>query len=485
MQLPKDDLRRKATLALLELRKRESAIERMRADSFPEQWEFVEDDSQLKCAFTTRRGGKSNSASLMFLKTGIKIPGCSMLYTGLTDDSAWRILWKDSLKPLGKKYGINLRPLKAEKAIHFVDYGSMLYFLGLENSEEEMSKALGQKYPLAVVDEGAKYRQDIKFFIYDVLLPAVADYNGQIALMGMPAIQFNPFFHDVTTGDHPGWSLHNWTWEHNPYIRENMRRMLEQLIEKNPGIVDTPSYKMSYGVHGRAVWVVDGDKRIYNFDANKNSFDKLPTDSQWYYVLGVDLGYNPDPSAFVVLAYRDYDPCLYAVEAFHQRNMDLTAVAERIKFYYQIYPINKTIVDAGHKQGVEELKNRHDLSLTAAEKAGKADFMQLCNDDLKHGRVKVKTEDCESLLKEWASLVWDEKQRARGNFVEPARAKNHCADAFLYAWRYCYNWVDRGQKIKTNLSVEEKMDEFWENEQNRMTGTDPLGLLARQLGYDE
>lgn len=418
--------KRKALAALTEIRKRERIVEAMRGDSFPEQWEFVIDESKLHCAFTTRRGGKSSAFALKYLRRGILTPGCSMLYTGLTDDSAWRILWKDALKPMGKRYGINLKPLKAEKAVQFIDYGSMLYFLGIENSEEEMAKAYGQKYTLCGVDEGAKYRQDIKVLIYDVLLPAVADYDGSVFIAGMPAQNPNQTFYDITVGDDPGWRRHEWTWEQNPHVREKMRQHLDFLIGKNPKIVDTPGFKMSYGVNGRPVWAVATDKRIYNFDVERNSYDDLPTGSVWYYVLGVDLGYNPDPSAFVILAYRDYDPCLYVVDVFSQRNMDLTAVADRIKFYYQIYPINKTIIDAGHKQGVEELKQRHDLQLTPAEKAGKADFMQLCNDDLKHGRVKVKSSDCEPLIKEWAVLIWDERARAKGVFAEPPRAKNHC-----------------------------------------------------------
>lgn len=476
-----DSQTNKQKAAVLTLRRRSRIFDKMREASYPEQWAFVEDPAKRKSALTTRRAGKSNAASLMFLTAGVKTPGCSMLYTGLTDDSAWRILWKDSLKPMGKAYGVNLKPIKNEKCVEFLDYGSMLYFHGLENSEEEMSKVLGQKYTIAVVDEGAKYKQDIKSFIYDVILPGLADYDGTLAFMGMPARNPNPFFYDVTNGDEPGWSRHEWTWESNPYVRKNMRKFLDDLISKNPKLVETPGYIMNY----LGKWAIETDSRIYNFDEHLNSYEALGSESTWYYVLGVDLGYNPDPSAFVVLAYRDYDPCLYAVEAFSQKNMDLTAVAERIQFYHQIYPINKCIIDAGHKQSVEELKARHSLSLTAAEKAGKSDFMQICNDDLKHGRVKVKTEGCEPLKKEWAVLAWDAKARAKGIFIEPARAKNHCADAFLYAWRYCYNWVDRGQRVKSNLSVEEKMDEFWESEANRMSGADPLSVLSKQFGYNE
>lgn len=435
----------------------------MESDSYPEQWAFITDPSPLKAALTTRRAGKSMGDAQYLLVEGMRTPGCSMLYTGLTDDSAWRILWKDCLRPLGKRYGITLKALRGDLAVRMEEYGSIIYFLGLENSEDEMSKVFGQKFRLAIIDEAALYKQNISLFVHDILLPAVADYDGTICLTGMPCNNTKTYFFDVTTGAVPGWSVHKWSWKDNRYVAEKLQKQLDFLTKNNPNFSTTPTYKMNY----LGDWCVSYSARIYSYEPGRNSFDVLPESPNWHYVMGVDLGYD-DPTAFVILAYRDYDPDLYVLEAYKQGGMTLSAVAEKIKHYSRIYKLERIIIDNSAKQAVEELKQRYGLSLTPADKSGKSDFAQIANDDLKHGRVKVRASYCEPLITEWSFLIWDEKVlNAKGIYVEPKRAVNHCADAFLYGWRYCYNWVDRGIEKQAPQSIDEKIDEFWRRQIDR------------------
>lgn len=444
----------------------------MRDDSFPAQWNFITDTSPLKAALTTRRAGKSMGDAQYLLMEGMRNPGCSLLYTGLTDASAWRILWKDCLRPLGKRYGIILKALKGDLAVRMEESGSIIYFLGLENSEDEMAKAFGQKYRLAVVDEGALYKQNVKLFINDILLPAVADYDGTICFTGMPCNNTKSYFFDVTTGKEAGWSVHKWSWKDNPYVASKIQKQLTYLIKNNPKFPQSPTYKMNY----EGEWCVDYSARIYTYTPSKNSFDVLPDSPSWHYVLGVDLGYD-DPTAFVVMAYRDYDPTLYVLEAVKQGSMTISAVADRIKHLSRVYRLERIVIDNSAKQAVEELRQRHGLSLTPADKAGKSDFAQIANDDLKAGRIKLRTAFCEPLITEWSFLIWDQKVLAsRGIYVETKRAINHCADAFLYGWRYCYHWVDRGIEKKAPKDADEAINEFWRRQEERAMS--PEGILS-------
>lgn len=475
-----EESRRQATKAANELRRRQTIVRRMQEDSFKEQWAFIKDESRLKSALTTRRAGKSMGDALYFLLEGVQNPGVSMLYCGLTDDSAWRILWKDCLRPLGKRYGIKLKCIKSEGTVILEDYGSIIYFLGIDSSSVEMDKALGQKFKLCVIDEAAKYRQDIKALVMDILFPATADYEGTIVLTGMPSNDTKSFFFDVTTGAEPGWSRHEWTYEHNPYTRDQMRKQVAFLIKVNPGIENTSTYKQHY----LGKWAIEDNARIYKFSEHKNLYDHLPEHPAWHYVMGVDLGYDPDPTAFVVLAYRDYDPCLYVIDVYMRKKMIITEVAERIKHYNRIYNLEKIIIDNSMKQAVEELKQRFNLSLTPAERAAKSDFIQICNDDLLNARVKVRSINCEPLIAEFNTLVWDEKALLKGIWAEPKRAKNHCCDAFLYAWRYCYNWVDRGVQVKTHHTDEEVVEAFWDREAAQAgQKNDVLSMVEREYGY--
>jgi hypothetical protein len=201
--------------------------------SFPKQWGFITDPARLKAALTSRRAGKSYGDALYLLLEATGHPGCSCLYVGKTTETAIRIIWKDCLKKLGKTLGINLKFNKKEASITLVDYGSVIYLVGVDANEDEMQKVYGQKYRLAIIDEAAVYRQDIKALAMDILFPAVADYEGTVCLTGMPCNNVKSFFFDVTTGQEPGWSVHKWSAYDNKYMAEKMRKQVDYLKKIN------------------------------------------------------------------------------------------------------------------------------------------------------------------------------------------------------------------------------------------------------------
>jgi hypothetical protein len=141
--------------------------------------------------------------------------------------------------------------------------------------------------------------------------------------------------------------------------------------------------------------------------------------------------------------------------------MLLTHVAEKIKILQERYAINNIVIDGASKQAVEEIKQRYTLPIMATEKAHKRDFIELMNTDLQTGKIVV-LPGCEDLIEEWEYLIWDEKQRKSGNWIESATCENHAADAALYMWRWSYNYVSRPKPpAKTE---EEKLEDWWDSE---------------------
>lgn len=468
-----------ALKALREKKKRAIIIENMKADSFKEQWDFIADNSRRKAALTPRRGGKSMADATLLVKTAINYPGCNMLYTGLTDKSAIRIIWKDCLKKLAHKHKITLKFVESKNIIRFEDLGAVIYLLGLDTKDSDMDKIYGVKLKLALIDEAALYKQDIQALVRDILEPACVDDDGTICLTGMPCNNTKSFFFEVTSGQHPGWALHRWSAFDNPYVAKQMRRHIDNLKTLNPGIENTPNFRQQY----MGEWVVDQSARIYKFTEEKNTFETLPDAKTWHFVLGVDLGYD-DASAFTVVAYRDYDSTLYVMSSYKRSGMIITDVANLIKQYESIYKIEKTIVDGSDKQSIEELKQRHGLNLTPAERSSKADFIRIMNDDFLNSRIKLKKKLCEQLEVEYNTLVWDEKALTRGEFKETKRAKNHCADSALYAWRHCYNWVDRGVEYRAPSNYDEEIEEFWRKEEERINSNKQYFGIEDQYGYN-
>lgn len=426
-------------------------------DNFPKQAEFLRDPARLKCGFCTRRAGKSYGAATLMFETALKHPGASILYIALTRDSAKKIMWKDCIKAVDKKYGLGSKFNGTELSATLPN-GAILYLTGADADQDEMEKLLGQKYALVIIDEGASWTQDLRRLVYGVLKPAVADYRGSIVLLGTPGNITTGLFYDITTGVEPGWSLHEWTAHDNPYMAKQWAAEIKELLDANPKIADTPLFKQMY----LKQWVVDDNLLVYKFGADRNVCEKLPdAKSEWYYVLGVDLGYDPDPSAFVLCAYNMHNPTLFVVETFKQKKMIVSDVAERIRHYRKRYPYMRVVIDAANKQAVEEMRQRYSLTIDAAEKHGKAGVIQVMNAEMIMGKIKLVKDAASELIAEWSKLVWVEGAK---QLTEHPGCANHLSDAALYAWRFCYNYAWQAIQTKVHPNSEEAVDAFFERE---------------------
>ena len=135
---------------------------------FKSQLDLINDESKLKAVLTTRRSGKSMSAAAYLIHECFKTPNVSCLYIALTRGSAKKIIWKDCLKFINRKYKLNLVFNETELSVRFPN-GSILYCMGMDDSESEQEKALGQKFKLVVIDEAASFRQDLRQIIFSTL----------------------------------------------------------------------------------------------------------------------------------------------------------------------------------------------------------------------------------------------------------------------------------------------------------------------------
>jgi len=414
--------------------------------AFREQQAFLDDPSPLRVVLCTRRSGKSYGAGLALFRAAFATPGVSCLYVALTRASAKRILWKDVLKVVDREKQLGCRFNETELSVTLPN-GSVIYLLGLDADEGEKEKALGQKFAAVVVDEAASFSIDLNELVYGILKPAVADYRGQISLIGTPGNLKRGLFFDLTEGQDPGapgrwflrgWSGHRWSARDNPHMADKWAAEVEELRAANPRIEETPLFRQHY----LGQWVVDDDARVYRWDRARNGWNgQLPSIAGrggWHHVIGLDLGFN-DSTAWVVAAYHDADRTLFLLESIKAERLDVTDVATRTKALLARYDVDRVVVDGANKQAVEELKRRHGLPLTAADKSGKADFIEVMNGDLITGRIRVDVERAASLAEEWEGLVWDTRHQDRR--VEHPACPNHAADAALYAWRFCYAYL--------------------------------------------
>lgn len=376
-------------------------------EKFPEQKAYILDDSPRVDVLCTRRAGKSYGIGLKLYRAAFAVPECTCTYLGLTRKTSKKIMWKDVMKAINRQMGLGCKFNESELSIT-TPTGSIIYLEGADSGKDEMDKVLGGKLKLVVIDEAGSFRIDLNKLCYEMIEPALADYDGTLSLAGTPTDLLDSLFHKVTTNREGGWSHHEWDTLDNPHMRDVWEKRIQFLRDNNPGIEETPSFRRMY----KKEWVTDLSALVYKFDAKRNLAPFLPSGKPSY-VLGIDLGFD-DPTAFVVCAFYPHDTTLYVVETYKSSKMIISDVAERIRYYEKKYDIYRMVVDNASKQSVEELKQRYGLSLIAAEKRGKAEFIEIMNSELIMGKIKaLDVEETAPLREEWGSLIWDERSDKR------------------------------------------------------------------------
>lgn len=405
--------------------------------AFKEQLRFINDKARLKALFCTRRAAKSYTGGIYLIREAISHPGCNCLFIGLTRQSAHGIIWKDILREIDRKYALGIK-FNETLLTATLPNGSVIWVTGADTDEQEMNKLLGKKYRLVVLDEASMYTVNMHQLVYGILRPATADQRGTICLLGTSSNITRGLFYDITTKKEPGWALHEWTAYENPHVAEQWREEMVDIACNRPLFMETSLFKQWY----QNRWVVDEDAKVYKFAESVNSANDIPRGlTGYHYVLGVDLGHSPDPSAFVVGCYHDEDPCLYIVHAEKHLKMDVTMVAQKIHDLNLTYKFDAKVVDGSNKMAVEEMNTRHGSNLIPADKTGKNDFINLMNAEFIQKRIKL-TPNAQELGTEYESLVW---QTDNGKIKEPRKEHpgiaNHLTDAALYMWRHTYQYL--------------------------------------------
>ena len=435
--------------------KTDAAIARVRSLAFPKQLAFLDDPQRLKAALCTRRAGKSTAAGLMIVDGMLRRPGSSSLVIGLTRESIKRIYWKDVFFKIRDEAFVDLKPNYSDLSIRMPN-GSVCYFVGVDSTEDEKRKILGQKFWRVVVDESSEYTIDLRELVYQTLRPATSDYRGTIAMVGTPGeilgtLERPQLFYAVTTSKERGWSVHNWSAFDNPHQAEQHGEELADIERDRPLFKETTQFRTHY----LGEWPETSDRLVYRY-SEKNAIDSAPACAD--FCIGVDLGFTDD-TAFVVTGWKQHDPTLYVLSATKRSSMNFDEVAQEIRRLRVVYPGARIVIDGANKQGVEHMRSLYRLPLVAAQKQGKRDHIRLLNADLAMQRVKVAREAGADLINEWRALPWHDEWQEKEHDGFP----NHVSDAALYAWRHARHYLAEPAAEKpVGRDSEKYMDDLME-----------------------
>lgn len=428
-------------------------------DNFPMQMGFIRDPGIFKAAQCPRRAGKSRGVGLWLLEPVYHEPEITTLYFAKTRMSAEEIMWRDVLKAINRDLALKFKSNETDLTLTNTLNGSKIRLCGADASPDEMTKYLGGKIRRIAIDECADWRQDLEKLVYEILYPALADHDGELAMIGTTGQLLKGLFYQVTTGKRKGWNVHKWSALDNPYMREKILKQIAKLKMDNPRIEETPWFRRSY----MNEWATDASKLVYRYDADRNNIKTLPEVGKRINVLGLDLGFT-DATAFSIASFGPHVKRCDFIDSYKKTGMTISDVAERLDYYKNLYDPYAYIVDGAAKQAVEELKQRFGFPLVAADKMGKAEIIEIFNSELLSGRVGFLQPTMEPVTVEYGDLIWDDKAAKR---EEHPACENHGADATLYAWRHCFYHLSAPIEEKI-LTDEEKVNEWEERESERV-----------------
>lgn len=402
---------------------------------FDKQVAFINDAARFKTAVCSRRAGKTVSCAIDLLQTASSLPG-DVAYITLNRRSAKKIIWRDLLK-YNKQFNLGGRPDNTELTLTMPN-SSVIHVSGAKD-ESEAEKFRGLSLRKVYIDEAQSFRPYIQELIEDIIEPALTDYYGKLILIGTPGPIPAGFFYDISHSNN--WSHHNWTMQDNPHIRlksgQDPLDIIKELADRRGLSLNSPSIQREY--FGQ--WVKDADSLVYHFDPAVNIFFELPNDLR--YVFGVDIGWK-DADAIAVLGYSESQRKVYLVEEYIRNKNDITSLVAQIKSMQEKYDPVKIVMDAGAlgRKIQEEIRQRHSLSVDAAEKTRKSEFIALLNDDLRTGKFQAPRQ---SRFEEDSYLVqWDYSSPERP--VISTTYHTDIGDAVLYAWRECKHFYE--QQVK-------------------------------------
>lgn len=452
------------------------------AYAFKAQYNFFRSDGpRFRTAVCSRRSGKTVGIAGDMVDTCVSEPGVICLYLTLSKRNARNIIW-DEIKKILEVYEIESKTNEVELSVVFPN-GSKINIEGAKD-RTEIEKYRGWKLRKCYIDECQSFRSYIEDLVNDVITPALRDLRGELYLTGTPGPVPAGYFYKCSNS--ANWNNHHWTAFDNPHMHNPPERDLEDTLREERILKGISEKDPSYIRETFGLWVEDNDALVYKYQESINDYEKLP-DGEYVYIMGVDIGYN-DADAISVLAYSKDHNKVYLVEEFIKPKQTVSELAEAIHELDSKYGCIKKVIDAGAlgKKIVEEIVQRYGITLEAADKKRKVEFIELMNADLRKGTFKIKKTS--AAAEESKLIQWDIDRSTPDRLKISDTVHSDIWDSILYAYREARHYLYEKPSASPRAQTEEYMRLLEEREAEKMEESkkrDHFALSDEDMSYYE
>lgn len=469
------------------------------------------DDFDQVAAVCTRRCGKSRGGLREYVAFAIENPGSRQVYINETREECVKIAWegKDGLLKIVREYGIDAVPNATRLILKFGNESAIELFGG--DDRAQLNKQRGSPANRYWVDEAQKLPY-LQTFIEDVLQANLTDFGGQIWLTGTPSEDCAGYFYEVTREDvenaRPGWRVHRWSVIDNPYFgataKERWDRTAGKILKTNRWTGEEPQFQREWlgkwvRTDARYVYAVHAAPkptltyapvrtrprevlgRADSFYDHSAALTDLPLRAngkphEWFFALGADLGFHPDPFALAIWAFSPTSRDIYEMWSWKRTNLvpdDQKAILDMLQADVSFSVMVSDWAGAtGQLAGWQE----RGLPVEGADKSGKRTWQEMLNGDIRTARVHFRAGS--ALLYEMENLVWrpqtsgnaEPKEWADRRLPNGTVPGNHCCDAGLYSYRHLTHYLNPDEEKEPqpgdpeyervlNARVEDEFDE--------------------------
>lgn len=443
-------------------------VEQLLAEVHPEALACINDTAPLVAVRGTRRSGKSRSFIRKMLDVATATKHARVIYINETLPECEAIAWigngRDGLLTLNEQYQLGGVPNHSKHTLTFPSTGGMIRLVGADD-RRQIAKLRGIAPHLVVIDEAQK-APHLTELIRDSLGPAMMDHGGQIFMPGTPGVDLSGLFYDVTNEEEPleGWSVHVLNVLANPFFgatpEERFERTVAKYCREQNLALDAPEVQREWF----AKWVKEDARFVFAIhqvpehevcyaeprtrpDGRPDiaaAIRDLPQGPEWRYTLFCDLGYFPDPFAYVLWAWSWEWPELMEVASWSMQKMDsdeqlaeLTWVAEQAPPSLVGGDIGGAATPIG-KGWAKRWEERFGYGMVEAQKSRKFEHIQLFNTDLRKGRIKLRKDS--ALHAQMQKVQWL-PATGIGALKENPRFPNDVTDAGLYGHRHTFAFL--------------------------------------------
>lgn len=393
----------------------------------PKQRAFFSHPSKAKALRAGRQAGKTYGVAMWLFVGWMLHPNQASVYITKTATSALRRIWPMLIK-VARRFGLKFKTDHSNLTLTLPN-GYTVWVTGCKDKgEADKIRGEANGFVKIAIDEPATFADDVLEYLCTECADAtLMQTNGDILLCGTPGPVPTGFWHKVCTS--LGWHTDHFTALDNPFL--DGAGYLEQYLKRYGYTRSTPRVLREFF----AEWVIDTESLVYisnNEDFTQNNlFYDLPTSRPPDFTsLGVDIGYDPDPCAFVVASSWLHLPNIWYRKCYYREKLTPDLITNEIRICRKQYNVHRVLIDAGGggKTTAMAIKLSYGVDVEATPKGEKRPKIDMMRGGINRHSLLFHAVECQTLIAEYRTILFNDDRTGHHEL-----SYDHGADAAIQA----------------------------------------------------